>query len=152
MWKADSGLLELEADRLGDFYSLIGSGVRFGAPTPTGSRLQYRPAPPAVKCCPPTHLDEYRWRKPTPARPQINETKIRAGINSSATVPASQKFTGWPMAEPQRNVDVSTGVCDVCPECHSHETIVTIKSDTGVYCRCSDCGHIWHQDEDDATH
>ena len=53
------------------------------------------------------------------------------------------------MGEPRR-VDVRAavaGVAGVCPECHSHKTAVTIKSANGVYCRCSDCGHIWHQEQ-----
>jgi hypothetical protein len=55
------------------------------------------------------------------------------------------------MPQPRRDVDdVRTSVRDVCPVCQSQETTVTIKSDSGVYCRCSDCGHIWHQDR--ATH
>lgn len=59
------------------------------------------------------------------------------------------------MRQPRRNVGdvvVSAGVCDVCPECHSKETTVTINSDTRVYCRCLDCGHIWQTQEGRLTH
>ena len=48
------------------------------------------------------------------------------------------------MAQPQRNVDVSAGVDDVCPECHSAKTVITIESDNCVvYCRYLDCGLVW---------
>jgi hypothetical protein len=50
------------------------------------------------------------------------------------------------MGQPQRAGDIRTEPCDVCPECHSVHTTVTIASTKGVNCRCSDCGHVWHQD------
>ena len=46
---------------------------------------------------------------------------------------------------PPRNLDVRAGVSDICPECKSQDTTMTLKSDSGVYCRCANCGHIWHQ-------
>ena len=50
------------------------------------------------------------------------------------------------MGQPQPAREVRPDTCDVCPECHSVHTTVTIASAKGVYCRCSDCGHVWHQD------
>jgi hypothetical protein len=50
------------------------------------------------------------------------------------------------MGQPQRTGDVRAEPCDVCPECHGLDTTVTLKSATGVYCRCKDCGHVWHQE------
>jgi uncharacterized Zn finger protein len=54
------------------------------------------------------------------------------------------------MREPLRNFDVRARVDDICPKCHSNDITVTINPDNGVYCRCPNCGHIWHQDR--ATH
>ena len=35
---------------------------------------------------------------------------------------------------------------EVCPERRGTDPTVTIASSTGVYCRCSNCGHVWHKD------
>jgi len=48
--------------------------------------------------------------------------------------------------EPLRTSDVFPKTREVCPECHSTDTRVTVASTTGVYCRCSSCGHVWHHD------
>ena len=51
---------------------------------------------------------------------------------------------------PPRNLEIGAGLYDICPVCKSQDTTMTVKSDYGVYCRCADCGHIWHQSR--ATH
>ena len=55
-----------------------------------------------------------------------------------------------PQKPPPRIVDIRMGVGDVCPVCKSQDTTLTVSSYYRVYCRCSDCGHIWHQSR--ATH
>jgi len=47
---------------------------------------------------------------------------------------------------PRTLADIRLETRDVCPECRSVTTTVTLKSDTGVYCRWSECGHVWHQE------
>lgn len=41
----------------------------------------------------------------------------------------------------------SSDVCAVCPLCKGQRVAVTIRSMAGAYCRCQDCGFIWHDDE-----
>ncbi len=37
--------------------------------------------------------------------------------------------------------------CPACPKCKSAASDVTLVSKAGVYCRCQDCGHVWHTDD-----
>lgn len=39
-------------------------------------------------------------------------------------------------------------LCPRCPECKDSRTIITSRSNAGMYCRCDRCGHIWHTDTD----
>ena len=49
------------------------------------------------------------------------------------------------MDQPLRPDDVFPKIREVCPECGGeHTTLIT--STSGVYCRCADCGHVWHTD------
>ncbi len=34
-----------------------------------------------------------------------------------------------------------------CPVCRSIEVEVTLKTASGAYYRCGDCGHVWHDDK-----
>ena len=36
--------------------------------------------------------------------------------------------------------------CHVCPECGSKRTVSTVKSNIGTYCRCTECGFMWHDE------
>lgn len=33
-----------------------------------------------------------------------------------------------------------------CPACGGQRVDCTVPTDRGAYCRCNDCGHMWHQD------
>jgi len=50
------------------------------------------------------------------------------------------------VVEPLRTGDVFPKIVRVCPECHSTDTTVTVACTTGIYFRCSACGHVWNQD------
>jgi hypothetical protein len=48
--------------------------------------------------------------------------------------------------QPLRAEDVLLKIREVCPECHGTNTTVSLASTSGVYCRCADCGHVWHKE------
>ncbi len=50
---------------------------------------------------------------------------------------ARDPFTGSPLY-------VSQSVCPPCPQCESQTVGVTLTVASGFYCRCQECGHIWH--------
>lgn len=33
-----------------------------------------------------------------------------------------------------------------CPECNTYRVILQLLTSYGSYCRCENCGHLWHQD------
>lgn len=33
-----------------------------------------------------------------------------------------------------------------CPECHRQPVECTVPTQRGAYCRCLNCGYIWHED------
>ena len=41
--------------------------------------------------------------------------------------------------------DVFPKIRELCPECGGERTTLN-ASTSGVYCRCADCGHVWHKD------
>ena len=51
------------------------------------------------------------------------------------------------MGQPQRTVDIRVELSDVCPECGSVNTVVTMKSRNAVYSRCFDCAHVWRHEQ-----
>lgn len=34
-----------------------------------------------------------------------------------------------------------------CPECHADSVILQLLTSYGSYCRCDNCGHLWHHDK-----
>jgi transcription elongation factor Elf1 len=34
-----------------------------------------------------------------------------------------------------------------CPKCNSTEVEMTLKTASGAYYRCGNCGHMWHTDK-----
>ena len=34
-----------------------------------------------------------------------------------------------------------------CPECHAESVILQLLTSYGSYCRCENCGHLWHHDK-----
>ena len=55
------------------------------------------------------------------------------------------------MAQPRARDISDAEACPPCPECHSHKTEFTVKSDSGHYCRCENCGNVWHEEHVPAT-
>jgi uncharacterized Zn finger protein len=37
-------------------------------------------------------------------------------------------------------------LCPPCPKCQSKDTRYTVTTSQGHYCRCENCGHVWHDD------
>lgn len=56
------------------------------------------------------------------------------------------------MGQPLRRTNSEPESCSECPECRSSQTIVTLMSAQGAYCRCDACGYIWHQDSPPTLH
>jgi transcription elongation factor Elf1 len=50
---------------------------------------------------------------------------------------ARDPFTGSPLGvRPPNNPP--------CPKCESNAVSITLMVASGFYCRCNDCGHMWH--------
>jgi hypothetical protein len=50
------------------------------------------------------------------------------------------------MDRPSRTLS-APDACPPCPACQSTKTMFTVKTDAGRYCRCADCGNVWHHEK-----
>jgi rubredoxin len=53
-------------------------------------------------------------------------------------------MTGWESRFAQLG---AMEVCYMCPSCGSTDVCLTLPSNVGAYCRCTTCGHVWHDEK-----